>query len=109
MNETRPFETLRQSVNPAVADAMEQLVLEAPDRKLNRINALAFAGEHGLDPEETIAGFLHASRLGLFDMSWNVLCPGCGGVLGVNTTLKTVQSSNYTCALCAAGYEPNLD
>lgn len=109
MNEAQPFETLRQSVKAAVADAMEQLVLTAPDRKLNRINALAFAATHGLDPEEAIAGFLHASRLGLFDMSWNVLCPGCGGVLGVNTTLKTVQSSNYTCSLCAAGYEPNLD
>ncbi len=23
----------------------------------------------------------HAARLGLFDMSWNMLCPGCGGVL----------------------------
>jgi class 3 adenylate cyclase len=109
MNEARPFEALRQSVSPAVADAMEQFVRDAPDRKLNRINALAFAAVHRLDCEETISGFLHASRLGLFDMSWNVLCPGCGGVLGVNATLKTVQSSNYTCSLCAAGYEPNLD
>jgi hypothetical protein len=24
---------------------------------------------------------LHATRVGLFDLSWNVLCPGCGGVL----------------------------
>jgi hypothetical protein len=109
MNEARPFEALRQSVSPAVADAMERLVLNAPDRKLNRINALAFADAYGLDAEDAVAGFLHASRLGLFEMSWNVLCPGCGGVLGVNTTLKTVQSSNYTCSLCAAGYEPNLD
>lgn len=109
MNEARPFEALRQSVPPAVADAMEQLVREAPDRKLNRINALAFAEAHGLDPEKVVSGFLHASRIGLFEMSWNVLCPGCGGVLGVNTTLKTVQSSNYTCSLCAAGYEPTLD
>ena len=109
MDEARPFEALRQSVKPAVADAMELLVRDAPDRKLNRINALAFADTYGLDPEEAISGFLHASRLGLFDMSWNVLCPGCGGVLGVNTTLKTVHSSNYTCSLCAAGYEPDLD
>ena len=109
MNDIRPFDTLRQSVTPAVADAMERLVRDAPDRKLNRVNALAFAAAEGLDPEEAIAGFLHASRLGLFDMSWNVLCPGCGGVLGVNTTLKTVHSSSYTCALCAAGYEANLD
>jgi len=109
MNEAQSFEALRQSVPAPVVEAMERLVHNAPDRKLNRVNALAFAQSEGLDPDETIAGFLHASRLGLFDMSWNVLCPGCGGVLGVNTTLKTVHSSSYTCALCAAGYEPNLD
>jgi class 3 adenylate cyclase len=109
MNDVRPFEALRQSASSTVVDAMERFVRDAPDRKLNRVNVLAFAAAEGVDPEEAIAGFLHASRLGLFDMSWNVLCPGCGGVLGVNTTLKTVQSSNYTCALCAAGYEPNLD
>ena len=38
-----------------------------------------------------IAAFLHAARLGIFEMSWNVLCPGCGGVLDAGATLKTVQ------------------
>ena len=42
---------------------------------------LAFASENGLDEEATIAAFLHATRIGMFDISWNVLCPGCGGVL----------------------------
>lgn len=109
MDDTRAFETLRHSVNPLVVEAMERLVRDAPDRKLNRVNVLAFAASENLDPDEVTAGFLHASRLGLFDMSWNVLCPGCGGVLGVNTTLKTVQNTGYTCSLCAAGYEANLD
>ncbi|MBX9455726.1 MAG: adenylate/guanylate cyclase domain-containing protein [Rhizobium sp.] len=109
MDDALPFDALRQSVDPAVVEAMERLVRHGPDRKLNRINVLAFASAEGLDPEAAISGFVHASRTGLFDMSWNVLCPGCGGVLGVNATLKTVHSSRYTCSLCAAGYEPDLD
>jgi class 3 adenylate cyclase len=100
---------LRQSAQPDVVDALERLVREAPDRKLSRINALAFAASEQLDEEQTISAFLQASHLGLFEMSWNVLCPGCGGVLDANTSLKTVQSDEYTCALCAAGYEPTLD
>jgi class 3 adenylate cyclase len=103
------FGVLRQSAQPAVVDAIEGAVRAAPDRKLGRINALAFAAEHGLPEEATVAGFLHAARLGLFDLSWNVLCPGCGGVLDANTSLKSVQAEEYTCALCAAGYEPTLD
>ncbi|MDL2404650.1 adenylate/guanylate cyclase domain-containing protein [Rhizobium calliandrae] len=110
MSEAQPlFGVLRHSARPEIVDAIERLVLEAPDRKLNRVNALAFAADHGFDEEQTINAFLHASRLGLFEISWNVLCPGCGGVLDANTSLKTVQSDSYNCALCAAGYEPTLD
>ena len=58
----------------------------------------------GSTRRRAIAAFLHAARIGLFDMSWNVLCPGCGGVLDSNATLKTVQKDEYVCALCAAGY-----
>ena len=56
-----------------------------------------------------IAAFLHATRIGMFEISWNVLCPGCGGVLDTNATLKTVQKDEYVCSLCAAGYSPTLD
>jgi class 3 adenylate cyclase len=103
------FALLRQSADAEVVGAIERLVRDAPDRKLSRINTLAFAAREGLGEEPTINAFLHASRIGLFEISWNVLCPGCGGVLDANTSLKTVQSDEYTCALCAAGYEPTLD
>ncbi|MGV1790295.1 DUF5939 domain-containing protein [Rhizobium sp. A37_96] len=103
------FGVLRHSARQEIVDAIERLVLEAPDRALNRINVLAFAAKHSFDEEQAINAFLHASRLGLFEMSWNVLCPGCGGVLDANTSLKTVQSETYNCTLCAAGYEPTLD
>ena len=56
-----------------------------------------------------VAAFLHAARIGMFDISWNVLCPGCGGVLDTNATLKTVQKDEYLCALCADAYSPTLD
>ena len=85
------FTVLRQSVDPETAAAIERFVGEASDRALCRINVLDFAAKHGLDEERTIAAFLHASRLGLFELSWNVLCPGCGGVLEAGATLKTVN------------------
>jgi class 3 adenylate cyclase len=42
-------------------------------------------------------------------LSWNIVCPGCGGVLGEGSTLKTVGHDDYVCALCARGYETSLD
>jgi len=70
---------------------------------------LKFANEHKLDEEKTISGFLHASRLGLFELNWNVLCPGCGGVLDSSQQLKSVHKEAYDCALCSRAYEPTLD
>ena len=103
------FGVLRQSADAQSVAAIERAVREAPDRDLCRANALAFAAKHGLDEERAIAAFLHAARLGLFELSWNVLCPGCGGVLDAGATLKTVNRAEYACALCAAGYEATLD
>jgi class 3 adenylate cyclase len=103
------LEALRQTIAPRVFDVVERLVLEGPDLSLCRINALEIAAEHGLDERETIDGFLHASKVGLFDMSWNLLCPGCGGVLDAITSLRSLSSDQYRCRLCAGSYEPNLD
>lgn len=103
------FLVLRRSCDAHAVAALEQLIREGQDRVLSRINALDFAAQFGLREESAIAVLLHASRIGLLDMSWNVLCPGCGGVLDAAATLKSVQQENYHCALCAAGYEPTLD
>src|SRR5579872_246458 len=103
------FAVLRKSADTGAASAIERLVKDGRDRELCRVNALAFASNAGIGEEPAISAFLHSARIGLFDLSWNVLCPGCGGVLEAGATLKTVDQSEYSCALCAAGYEPNLD
>ncbi len=110
MSETQAlFAALRQAADADVADVIEQLAGNGPENALCRINAIDLARSANLDEERTIAGLLHATRLGLFDLLWNILCPSCGGVLDTNTTLKTVIRPEYRCAFCAAGYEPVLD
>src|SRR6266576_6487227 len=103
------FSALRRSAKPKPVSAIEKLIQDGPDRELCRINALAFAAKHKLNEEDVIAAFLHGARLGIFDMSWNILCPGCGGVLVSGATLKTVRQAEYRCVLCARGCEPTLD
>src|SRR5215475_10414479 len=103
------FNTLQQSAKPEPVSAIEKLIRDAPDRELCRINALTFAARHELDEDDVIGAFLHGARLGIFDMSWNILCPACGGVLESGATLKTVKQAEYRCVLCARGCEPTLD
>jgi class 3 adenylate cyclase len=103
------FSVLRQTADPSVAAAIQRLVEQGEDHELNRVNLLDFSARTGLDEERVISGFLHASRLGLFDLTWNVLCPGCGGVLDAHSTLKSLRHDDYQCGLCACGYEASID
>src|SRR3954471_8484465 len=110
MSETQAlFSVLRQTADPAVVDAIPELAEKGGDRALNPVNILDFSARRGLDEERSISGFLHASRLGLFDLTWNVLCPGCGGVLDAHSTLKSLRHDDYHCGLCACGYEASVD
>ena len=110
MTETRAlFDVLRQSADSRSVEAIERLVADGTDRALCRINVLDFAAANDIDVERAIAAFLHSARLGIFDLSWNMLCPGCGGVLDAGESLKAFHRDQYECSLCAAGYEPTLD
>jgi class 3 adenylate cyclase len=100
---------LKQNSDPAVVDAIARLINQGAEHELNRINVLDFSRQNGLDEERVISGFLHASRLGLFDLTWNVLCPGCGGVLDAHSSLKSLRHDDYQCGMCACGYEASVD
>src|SRR6476660_1517092 len=110
MSETETlFGVLRQSADDRVVDMLERMVRDAPDHALNRMNALDLARTSGLDEERVIAALLNAVGLGMFEMTWSVMCPSCAGVLSANKSLKTLNSAHYHCAFCAAGYETTLD
>ena len=92
---------LLEAAQPQAAAALKDEVETAPDARLSRINALAFASARGLDEDETVGALVRAANLGLFDMTWSALCPGCGGVLETTAALKTLDRSEYFCSLCA--------
>src|SRR5437763_14531821 len=102
------FAVLRQSADPEAVAEIERFVAEASDRELCRVNVIDFAARRRLDEERVIAAFLHAARLGIFELSWNVLCPGCGGVLDTGTTLKPVKHDDDNCPHCGGGERPDL-
>src|SRR5258708_4623662 len=110
MGETETlFVALRQSADQAVVGMLERMVRDAPDHALNKMNALDLAAKGGVGEEQVIAALLNAVGLGMFEMTWNVMCPSCAGVLSANKSLKTLNSAQYNCAFCAAGYETTLD
>jgi class 3 adenylate cyclase len=103
------WDLLQQAADPAVVARLKTMVESAPDRMLNRINALAFAKEHGFAEEPVIAALVHSAQLGLFDMAWNMLCRSCSGVLETGDALRALNRSSYFCSFCGLKNEPTLD
>src|ERR1700736_1897853 len=110
MSETETlFAALRQSADEDVVDMLERMVGDAPDHALNKMNALDLAAGEGIDEERVIAALLNAVGLGMFEMTWNVMCPSCAGVLSANASLKTLDRAQYNCAFCAIDFPADLD
>jgi len=94
--------------SPRVIAKFETLVRSADELSLYRVDPLAFARDRAVADGEAIDLFLHATRCGLFDMSWDVLCPQSGMVLDSFGALRTLKT-HYVCGLCDVTGDTDLD
>jgi class 3 adenylate cyclase len=94
--------------SPRVISKFETLIRSGDDLSLYRVNPLAFARDRGISEAESIDLFLHATRSGLFAMSWDVVCPQSGMVLDSFGALRTLKT-HYVCGLCDVTGDTDLD
>lgn len=97
-----------RSWSPRVISKFETLIRSGDDLSLYRVNLLAFARDRAIAEPESIDLFLHATRSGLFEMSWDVVCPQSGMVLDSFGALRTLKT-HYVCGLCDVTGETDLD
>lgn len=110
MQDSAPlFEALGRAADADAVHAIAALVRDAPDSELARLNPLDFADRRGLDQEKVVAALLHATRLGIFELSWNVLCMHCRGVIDARNSIKALRQTDYHCVFCAAETQLSLD
>lgn len=97
------------AVPKAHVDALAA-VLDGPDDwACFRLNPLAFAEAHGLTRNESLDLFLHAARVGLVELRFNLVCPGCGGVEYQVQRMDAVPSGEWYCVVCDRAVAADLD
>lgn len=97
------------TLEPAVIDRLAALLRSPDDWACFRVNPRAFASEQGLEEAATLDVFIHASRLGLLDMRFNLICPGCGGLEYEMTRMDAVPTKQWHCVVCQRDIEADLD
>jgi len=69
---------LRATDQPGeLVQRLEKLLRESADVELRHIRPFAMARAWQRDRWEVFRLFLHATRAGLLDLSWEILCPNC--------------------------------
>lgn len=94
--------------SPRVISKLENFIRTAEAYDLFRVNPIQYAAEKGMAESEAIDLFLHSAKVGLFEMEWHLVCPGCGHVVESLRNMHKLHSS-FVCNQCAFEANVSLD
>lgn len=88
---------------------LERFVRESPDVELARIRPFAMARRWNEDRWNVLRLFLLATRAGLLDLSWEVLCPNCRSTRqGITRQLSEMKAEAH-CEVCQIRFDGEFD
>ena len=91
-----------------LVERLGSYVSSADDLSVSKMRPYAIADEWSADRRETLDLFLHATRAGMLDLSWEVLCPHCRGSRQPRSGLSGVSSEAH-CDSCGIDFTVNFD
>jgi class 3 adenylate cyclase len=94
--------------SPRVMSKLEAFIRSAPDFDLFRVNPVQYAVERSMTEAEALDLFLHATKVGLFEMDWHIVCPHCGFVIDSMHTMSQLRT-HHLCPICASERDYALD
>jgi class 3 adenylate cyclase len=87
---------------------LQEFVATADDLAVARIRPYAIADEWRADRSGVLHLFLHATRAGLLDFSWDLVCPHCRGAKATTASLSGMKPQAH-CDSCHVDFTANFD
>jgi class 3 adenylate cyclase len=112
-NERILLASLRQRLVEADADSnlvarLVETIESGDDLTLTRLRPYALADAWGFPRRDVLELFLKATRAGLLDLRWELLCPLCRGAKQSAETLRDVRAELH-CDTCNIDFNVNFD
>ncbi|HEU0251979.1 MAG TPA: adenylate/guanylate cyclase domain-containing protein [Pyrinomonadaceae bacterium] len=92
----------------AVAERLADFLEHGDDLAVSRIRAYKLADDWHEPRRLVLEVCLRATRVGLLDFQWDLLCPLCRGAQQTGVSLKDIQSDVH-CASCQIDFTINFD
>jgi len=99
---------ISQGTKPELVKHLEEFFDQADELSLQRIRPYALADRWKVNRRAVLEMFLRATRAGILDMYWDLLCPSCRGTTEGHTNLAEVHGSSH-CDTCQIDFTVNFD
>ena len=93
---------------PELADRLAALVAHGDELSLGRLQPYVLADAWGASRRETLELCLRATRNGLLELSWELLCPLCRGAAASEPSLAGVRRGLH-CETCLIDFDVDFD
>ncbi|MDB5040708.1 MAG: hypothetical protein JWN27_1434 [Candidatus Eremiobacteraeota bacterium] len=93
---------------PEIAARLASVVIHGDDATVARMRPYVLADAWQLPRERVLAAMLAATRSGLLDLSWTIVCPSCRGQKNAVARLSALGTGVH-CEACGVGYDADFD
>src|SRR5690606_7088384 len=87
---------------------LRRYLVEKSDHDVALMEPFVIAKQWGADPDEVLRLFLYATKSGMLNLSWNMICPNCRVSKSASTSLAGL-TADFHCDLCGINYDVNFD
>lgn len=105
--QTRLEQLRKRNVDPLVIDTLAQFLEHASDLEVARIRPIALADRFKLNPDQVINACLEGTRLGVFGLLWDIMCPSCRIPADIQETLSAIKDHGF-CEACNLNFGIDL-
>jgi adenylate cyclase len=95
-------------VRPDLIGPLRERIVEGSDDQLVRVRAFALADTWHADRLEVLRLMLYATRCGLFELSWELMCPNCRVPKDEVDRLANLPV-RFHCEICGISYAADFD
>jgi len=99
---------IEQGANPEIVKRLAETIEQADDITLARIRSHTLADYWNLPRRDVLEVCLWATRVGLLDLQWEMVCPHCRGSAQTSNSLTGLRSEVY-CETCDVDFTVNFD
>jgi adenylate cyclase len=105
----RLLDQLRKTpVRQALLSPLRDRIVDGSDDQLVRVRPFALADLWQADRAEVLRLLLYATRVGLFELRWELMCPNCRIPKGEAETLSKLPVQ-FHCDTCGISYDADFD